>query len=82
MARFSARSMKAAPRVDHHRLAGNGLDGLDAAHGDHRVGAVLLVGGLFSATTGWCASRVAMRAADSVAAELERCLDVSGRGRA
>jgi hypothetical protein len=34
-------SMKDAPRVDDDRLAGHGLG---AAHGDHHVGAVVLVG--------------------------------------
>ena len=36
-------SMKDPPRVDDDRLAGHGLG---AAHGDHHVGAVVLVGGL------------------------------------
>src|SRR5215472_11147720 len=42
-------SMKIAPGVDDHRLAGHRRG---AAHRDHHVGAVVLVGGLFQQRCG------------------------------
>src|SRR6266851_2385303 len=42
-------SMKVAAGIDNHRLAGHGLG---AAHCNHHIGAIVLVGGLFQQRRG------------------------------
>jgi hypothetical protein len=71
--------MKVAAGVDEDHLAGHGLG---AAHRDHQVGAVVLVGGLFQQRRGGVPSALRCGPRIVLLRSLGGAVDVSGPGLA